>query len=380
MNSFEIIIPTLFGMESVTAREVRRLGYHTESEDGRVSFKGDYLAVCKANMWVRSGERVLIKVGEFNAYSFEELFEKSKALPWADWLPKNCAFPVKGYSLKSKLYSVPDCQSIIKKSVVDALIKRYKQSWFEETGPLYQIQFSILKDKVTIMIDTTGAGLHKRGYREMANAAPLRETLASAMVQLSFWRNEHTFCDPFCGSGTIAIEAAMLGKNIAPGLNREFAAEKFVQIPKNLWWDTRKEAHAAINKEIKLNIHASDIDPAAVALTKQNSELAGVRDDISVTLSPLNALNRTESYGTLICNPPYGERLGETEEAEELYRQMGQVFKRLDKWNLYVLTPNEHFELLYGKRADKKRKLYNGMIKCNYYQYYGPKPPRPTEE
>ncbi|MBC7765001.1 MAG: class I SAM-dependent RNA methyltransferase [Hyphomonadaceae bacterium] len=375
MQNFEIIIPTLFGLEAITAREVRDLGYETKTvADGKVTFMGDFKAVCLANLWLRTGERVLIKIGEFEAKTFDTLFEKTKALNWADWIPKNALFPVKGYSLKSGLFSVPDCQAIVKKAVVESLKQTYQLSWFEEDGPLYQIQFSIFKDVVTIMLDSTGAGLHKRGYRESSNAAPLRETLAAAMVSLSFWRPERPFIDPFCGSGTLAIEAAMIGKNIAPGLMREFAGEKFLQIPKKLWADTRKQAYAAI-KESELNIFASDIDKNAIRLTRGNAKIARVNDCIITREMPFTELTCEQPYGTIICNPPYGERMGDRRETEDLYREMGHIFRKFNTWSYYIITSHENFESLFSKRADKKRKMYNGMIKCDYFQYYGPKPP-----
>ena len=371
MDKFELVIPTAFGIEAIVAREVRDLGYETTSvEDGRITFLGDVEAICRANIWVRSGERVLIKVGEFTAVTFDELFEKTKALPWSDWLPKNCAFPVKGHSIRSKLFSISDCQSIIKKSIVDSLGAKYKISWFEEDGETYQIQFNILKDKVTLTIDTTGMGLHKRGYRPRANEAPIRETLASAMVKISNWRANKPLCDPLCGSGTIPIEAAMIARNIAPGLYRNFSAEHFGFIPKFLWTDTREAAEAAIKNDLELNIYAYDIDTNSVELAKENSRLAKVSENLKISQMPLIYLNLSESLGVLICNPPYGERMGEEHDVADLYKEMGKVFRRLDRWSHYIITSNEKFEVYYGKRADKKRKLYNGMIKCDYYQYF----------
>ena len=375
INKFEIVVPTLLGIEAITAREIRSLGYETTNvSDGRVTFKGDFSAVARANTWIRSGDRVLIKVGEFKAVTFDELFEKSKNLPWAEWLPKDAKFPIKGFSFKSALFSVSDCQSIIKKSIVSSMTKSYSMTWFPETGDLYQLQFSIMRDIVTIMIDTTGQGLHKRGYRPQSNEAPIKETLAASMISLSFWRPDKQLADPFCGSGTFPIEAALIARNIAPGLHRRFAAEKISAIPKKVWLDAREEGNSVIKKDIRLDITASDIDENAVNLTKLNSKYAGVDRDIRVLKRPLSEFVSEAERGTLICNPPYGERLGEIKEAEELYRELGEIYRGLNNWALFSITSNEGFENLFGRKADKKRKLYNGMIKCYFYQYFSQKP------
>lgn len=376
MDKFEIIVPTMFGLEAFTAKEIRRLGYETTAvEDGRVTFYGDWEAVCLANIWIRTGERVLIKVAEFQAVTFEELFEKTKKIRWGEWLGKDAAFPVKGHSLKSKLASERDCQSIIKKAIAVSMTEHYKISWFEETGPIYQIQFALMKDRVTLMIDTSGEPLHKRGYRRNSNAAPLRETIAAAMVMMSYWRYERPLADTFCGSGTIPIEAAMLARNIAPGLKRSFASDAFVQIPKQLWKDTRDEAFEE-QRDIKLSIYASDIDKNAVELTEQNAKKAGVGEYIKVGKLPVDKFYTTAEYGTFICNPPYGARLGEIDEARKILKQTGEKFTGFDTWSAYVITSDEQFERYYGRKADKKRKIYNGMMKCNIYQYFGPKPPK----
>ncbi len=376
MDKFEIIVPTLFGLEAFTAREIRNLGYETTSvTDGRVTFMGDYMAVCRANMWLRTGERVLIKIAEFKAESFEELFEKTTALDWSRWILKDSAFPVKGHCLKSKLASVRDSQAIIKKAVVKSLSKSYGIEWLPESGAVYRIQFSIQKDIVTLMIDTSGEPLHKRGYRQLSNLAPLRETIASAMVMMSFWKYEYPLCDPFCGSGTIPIEAAMIKKNIAPGTNRRFAANNFEQIPSKLWDSAMQESKDLV-KDVPLEIYAYDIDQKTTELARENCIKAGVGDYISVSEGNATKIEFDKSYGTIICNPPYGERLGEKKECEELYRQIGKTFSKLDEWNYYILTSNEDFETLFGRKSDKKRKIYNGMIKCNIYQYFGKKPPK----
>ncbi|WP_434642151.1 THUMP domain-containing class I SAM-dependent RNA methyltransferase [Thermoanaerobacterium thermosaccharolyticum] len=377
MSKIELIAPTLFGIESVVAKEIRSLGYEDiKVEDGKVTFIGDISAICKANMWIRSAERIYVKIGEFEASTFDELFEGVRSLPWEEWIPENGQFPVDGYSLKSNLHSIPDCQSIIKKAVVERLKKKYKKEWFDENGPLYKIKFSLMKNKAVLMIDTTGEGLHKRGYRAMSNIAPLRETLASAMIMLSDWRYDRPLIDPFCGSGTIPIEAALIGANIAPGLNRKFTSEKWGQIPKKLWLDTRKEAHSLIKMDVELNIRGYDIDESAVKLSINNAHKAGVNQYVKFAKKPLKDLRTDDMYGILICNPPYGERMGEIQEVEKLYREMGRVFTSLNTWSYYIITSHENFEKLFGKKATKRRKLYNGMIKTTYYQYFGPRPTR----
>ncbi|WP_434564629.1 class I SAM-dependent RNA methyltransferase [Thermoanaerobacterium thermosaccharolyticum] len=377
MSKIELIAPTLFGIESVAAKEIRSLGYEgIKVEDGKVTFIGDISAICKANMWIRSAERIYVKIGEFEVSTFDELFEGVRSLPWEEWIPENGQFPVDGYSLKSNLHSIPDCQSIIKKAVVERLKKKYKKEWFDENGPLYKIKFSLMKDKAVLMIDTSGEGLHKRGYRAMSNIAPLRETLASAMIMLSDWRYDRPLIDPFCGSGTIPIEAALIGANIAPGLNRKFTSEKWGQIPKKLWLDTRKEAHSLIKMDVELNIRGYDIDESAVKLSINNAHKAGVNQYVKFAKKPLKDLRTDDMYGILICNPPYGERMGEIQEVEKLYREMGRVFTSLNTWSYYIITSHENFEKLFGKKATKRRKLYNGMIKTTYYQYFGPRPPR----
>lgn len=379
MEQFEMIIPTLFGLEAFVGRELKALGYPpTTVEDGRVTFLGDMRAVALANLWIRCGERVLIKIAEFEATTFDALFEQTKAAAWCDWIPKDAAFPVKGYSLKSTLASVRDCQAIIKKAVAGALSKKHGTDWLAETGPVYQIQFSILKNRVTLMIDTSGEGLHKRGYRRISNAAPLKETIAAAMVQLSHWKYEYPLADPFCGSGTLPIEAAMYKQNIAPGLSRSFAFENFVQMPGDLWAQCRAEADAA-KKDVPLEIYAFDIDGAVLDIARTNAKIAGVDGKIQFSNRDAKDFFEPNPYGTLLSNPPYGERLSDRKSCEDLYKHMGKVFSRLDKWSCYIITSHEQFETLFGKKADKKRKLYNGMIKCNIYQYFGPRPPRPQK-
>lgn len=373
MENFEIIVPVLFGLEAFAAKEIRRLGYETTSvENGRITFKGDYSAICRANMWLRTGERVLVKIGEFEAYSFEELFDKVYDLEWENWIGKNNAFPVKGYSLKSKLASVSDCQAIIKKAVAKRLSAKYGIEWLPEDESTYQIQFSIMKDKVTVMIDTSGEGLHKRGYRRNSNFAPLKETIAASMVMMSYWKFEYPLCDPFCGSGTIPIEAAMFKRNIAPGLSRDFAAQGFSQISEKLWQEAVEEAKS-LEKDVPLEIYAYDIDKDTAELAGENAKIAGVDKYISTGVLNATSLFIDKPNGTIICNPPYGERLGTKDECEELYRKIGKNFPRLNNWSYYILTSHEEFESLFGRKADKKRKIYNGMIKCNIYQYFAKK-------
>lgn len=372
----EFAVPVLFGLEAFAAREIKQLGCKNVSvEDGRVSFSGSVADIYRVNIRLRTGERVLIKAAEFEAVTFEELFEGTKAVEWERYIPKNGAFPVKGHTVRSRLASVRDCQAIIKKAAAARLGEKYGAEWLPEDGGEYRIQFTILKDRVTLMIDTSGEPLHKRGYREYSNAAPLRETIAAAMVMMSYWKYEYPLLDPFCGSGTIPIEAAMFKRNIAPGLSRSFAADSFEWLDSGLKRRAEEEARS-LEKDVPLEIYASDIDPECAELTAENAKKAGVRRFMHISREKAEDVFVGKPYGTVICNPPYGERMGEKRECEELYRAMGKNFKRFDKWSFYILTSNEDFEKLFGKRADKRRKIYNGMIKCGIYQYFGPKPPR----
>jgi len=377
MAIIELIATSTFGLEAVVAREVRELGYaEVTVENGKVTFKADETAICRTNLWLRSADRVLVKLGEFPATTFVELFEKTKELPWPDWIPENANFPVEGKSIKSKLFSVPDCQAIVKKAVVESMKQRYHQQWFPETGPRYTIEVALLKDMATLTIDTSGVGLHKRGYRKLASAAPLKETLAAAMINLSRWHPERVLIDPFCGSGTIPIEAALIGLNRAPGLNREFAAEKWPLIPTNLWQTAREEAQDLIRPDQVLQIRGTDADKEVLSLARYHARQAEVEKYIHWQQLPAAELKAHQKYGYIICNPPYGQRLDELPAVERLYQQMGQVFPNLDTWSYYVLTAHPNFERLFGRRSDKKRKLYNGRIECHYYQYFGPRPPR----
>jgi putative N6-adenine-specific DNA methylase len=372
----KLIAPCIFGTESVVGRELKKLGYNDQRIDnGRVTFSGDAKAICRTNIWLRSAERVLLKLGEFKALSFEELFERTKELPWHDWLPEDAEFPVDVTTIDSKLFSVSDCQAIIKKAVVEKMKLRYKCDWFEETGARYKIQASILKDMVTVSFDTTGTGLHKRGYRKLVGEAPLKETLASAMIQVSRWRDDRALIDPFCGTGTIPIEACMIARNIAPGLNREFVSQGWSFIGEKLWNETREEARDNIRNGEKLYIHGSDISEEALSLARYHAKQAEVEKDIHLQQMDVKDISSNRKYGFIICNPPYGERLGDKREVERLYADMGKVFAKFDTWSYYILSSHPEFERLFNRSANKKRKLYNGMIMCNYYQYFGP-PPR----
>ncbi|MBC9782939.1 class I SAM-dependent RNA methyltransferase [Heliobacterium chlorum] len=380
MARIELIATTAFGLEAVVARELRNLGYEELTvEDGKITFTADESAICRCNLWLRSADRVLIKVGAFPATTFEELFQGVKALPWPDWLPEDANFPVEGKSVRSKLFSVSDCQAITKKAIVEKMKQAYHRSWFDEKGPRYTIEVALLKDMATLTIDTSGSGLHKRGYRQLVGQAPLKETLAAAMIQLSPWRHDRVLVDPFCGSGTIPIEAALIGLNLAPGLQREFAAEKWGNVPEKRWKEARDEAQSLAQRDRELRITGTDIDEKVLSLARYHARQAGVEGKIHLQRQPMAELRSRYKYGFIICNPPYGERLGEEDEVKKLYREMGQVFGALDTWSYLVLTAYPQFERFFGRRADKKRKLYNGRIQCNYYQFYGPRPPKREE-
>ncbi len=379
MQKVELIATATFGLEAVVAQEVRALGYEdVKVDNGKVTFTADISAIPRANLWLRTADRVRLKMGEFRATTFDELFEKTKALPWSDWLPENAAFPVEGKSVKSTLFSVPDCQAIVKKAVVESLKKTYKRDWFEEQGPMYKIEVALLKDVATLTIDTSGPGLHKRGYRGLIGAAPLKETMAAAMILLSRWKPDRILMDPFCGSGTIPIEAALIGQNIAPGMNREFVSESWPTIPKTVWREARAETHDLARYDQKLEIIGTDIDDEILRVARRNAAEAGVEDQIHFQRMDVRDVRTKRKYGYLICNPPYGERLGDWKQISRLYRDMGEVFSALDTWSFYVLTSDEQFEKHFGRTASKKRKLYNGNIKVDYYQFFGPKPPRPA--
>lgn len=377
MKNLKIIATTSFGLEAIVKKELLDLGYKDlEVCDGKVAFIGTTQDIVRTNLWLRSADRILLELGEFKALSFEELFEKTKALPWEKWITIDGKFTVTGKSVKSKLYSVPDCQAIVKKAVVEKLKSKYHVDWFSETGPEYTIQVSILKDIASLTIDTTGVGLHKRGYRLKSVEAPLKETLAAALIQISYWNKNRILYDFFCGSGTIPIEAALIGKNIAPGLNRTFVSMDWPQISKDIWKKEKTAAFKAIDQNIKLNIKAYDIDSEAISIAKENALEAGVDDCISFEVKDATKISIKEAYGILITNPPYGERIGEKKEIIKLYQSLGKIFEKEPTWSLYFLTSVEKFESYFGKKANKKRKLYNGNIKVDYYQFFGLKPPK----
>lgn len=366
----QLVATCLFGLEHLLGQEIEDLGYdRIETIDGRVTFEGDEEAVALSNLHLRFAERVFIRLGRFRAETFDALFEGTKALPWEIWVGKNDAFPVKGHAISSRLFSIPDCQRIVKKAIVSRLSEKYGLSWFPEEGVKYQVEFFLLKDEATLMIDTSGTSLHKRGYRPVSNEAPIRETLAAAIAATSRPREEVLFWDPMCGSGTIAIEAAMMMNHIAPGKNRSFAAEAFPGIPKGLWQSAREEA---LEMEVRtgFEVFASDISPEAVKLTEQNAKRAGVSHTVKTFVADAATISAPGRRGTIVTNPPYGERLLTVEEAEALYQRIGAHFRSLAPWQVYVITSHPHFEKLYGKRADKVRKLYNGMIPCFLYQFF----------
>jgi putative N6-adenine-specific DNA methylase len=378
MSKFELLATAAFGLESVVADELRKLGYDDlKVENGKVTFAGDEEAIARCNLWLRCADRVLLKVGEFEATSFEELFENTKALPWADYIPQDGNFPVaKAKSVKSKLFSLSDSQAIVKKAVVEKMKQRYNVEWFNEEGPLYSIQVANLKDTVTLTIDTSGAGLHKRGYRKLNNEAPIKETLAAALVMLSKWRPDRQLVDPLCGSGTIPMEAAMIGLNMAPGSRRSFVSEDWPIIPKEVWKRAREEAMDLFDYDADFRILGSDIDGEVLRHARHNVSQFGMDEYISFQRLPVSELKSSRDFGYIICNPPYAERLGQLREVENLYRDMGRVFRDMDTWSYYILTAHPDFQKFFGKQADKNRKLYNGRILCYYYMYHGPKPPR----
>ena len=374
---FDLIATMAFGIESVTARELENLGFtDLKVENGRITFKGDERDIARCNIYLRTADRILIKAAEFKAVTFEELFQGVKAIPWGDYLPEDAEMHVIGRSVRSGLYSVPDCQSITKKAIIEKMKEKYKRSFFDETGPKYRIEVAILKDIVSITVDTTGAGLNKRGYRKIVGEAPLKETMACALILLSYWKPGRILVDPMCGSGTIPIEAAMIVKNIAPGINRSFVSEAWRDFNPKIWENVRSEAKAAELSYVPQPVFGSDLDPKSVELAVHHANEAGVGD--AVSFKQMNVLDfySKDKYGFIITNPPYGERIGEMKAVESLYRDLGKVYKRLDTWSMYLITSHPSFEKLFGKTADKRRKFYNGQLLCQYYQFYGPKPPK----
>ena len=379
MKNYTLISPCFFGMEKMLAREITNLGYEIiKTEDGRITYKTDEFGIAKSNMWLRCAERVHLKIAEFEAKSFDELFENTKRINWSRYIPYGAQFPrSKASSIKSKLYSTPDVQAIVKKAIVESLKKSYlEDGLLKEDKEKYPIFVFIHKDKVTISIDTTGDALHKRGYREKANKAPIRETLAAGLIYLTPWKAGRVLVDPMCGSGTILIEAAMIGINMAPGLNREFISEKWRILDKKIWWDVRKDAFNKIDNESKFKIYGYDIDEESIDIARENAEIAGVDEYIEFNVGDATQFKSEDEFGFIITNPPYGERLEDKDSVKQLYKELGYAFRKLKNWSYYLITSYEDFEYEFGQKADKKRKLYNGMLKTNFFQYPGPKPPR----
>jgi len=371
----ELIATATFGLEAVVKRELENLGFKVlKSEDAKITFSGDERGIVKSNLWLRCADRVQIKMGEFNVYEFEELFQQTKALPWEDWIPIDGKFTVSGTSVKSKLHSVPACQSIVKKAIVEKLKETYCVDNFEETGAEYPVKVTVLKDRATLTIDTSGAGLHKRGYRVKDVRAPIKETLAAAMIQLSFWREGRILVDPCCGSGTIPIEAALIGRNIAPGLSRSFISEEWENIPEKFWKEERRAAFEAVNYDADLKIFASDIDKGAIRAAEENAMEAGVDDCITFEVKDISKSKTAGKSGIMIINPPYGERIGEAKEIKQMYSALKKFVTDDDTWSFFVITADKDFEkLAFGRPADRRRKLYNGRIETCYYQFHGQK-------
>ncbi len=373
---YEFIAPCHFGMEAVLKREILKLGLEiVKVEDGKVTFKGDETAFARANMFLRTTERILLKVGSFKAATFDELFEGTKALPWENYIPRDGKFWVaKANSVRSALFSPSDIQSIMKKAMVERLKLKYRIDWFSETGAEYPVRVSILKDEVTVGIDTSGDSLHKRGYRKLTSKAPITETLAAAIIMHTPWKADRILVDPFCGSGTFPIEAALIGMNIAPGINRSFAAEKFSFLDKKIWEDARTEANDLVQKDTELHIMGYDLDADIVSAARQNAKLAGVEDKIHFQAKDVRELSSTKKYGFIITNPPYGERMEEKKDMPALYKLIGKTFSQLDTWSYYIITGYDEAENFIGRKADKNRKIYNGMLKSYLYEFLGPKP------
>ncbi|MDD2969674.1 MAG: class I SAM-dependent RNA methyltransferase [Lachnospiraceae bacterium] len=379
MRKYELIAPCHFGVESVLKKEITDLGYDVLSvEDGRITFYGDEEAVARANIGLRTAERILIQIGSFDAATYDELFEGTKALPWEDFIPKDGKFWVaKAASVKSKLFSPSDIQSIMKKAIVERLKEKYHVQWFEETGESYPIRVFIMKDKVTVGLDTTGDSLHKRGYRKLTAKAPIAENLAASLIMLTPWNKSRILVDPFCGSGTFPIEAAMIAANIAPGMNRKFTAMQWEHVVANdLWKDCMLEAREEIDHTVQPDIQGYDIDEYMVKISRENAKLAGVDHMIHFQQRSLDKLSHPKKYGFIITNPPYGERLEEEENLPYIYRTLGERFAQLDAWSLFMITSYEKAEEMIGRKADKNRKIYNGMLKTYFYQFLGPRPPK----
>lgn len=379
MRTFDLLVPCHFGLEAVLKREIYDLGYEiTKVEDGRVTFEGDEEAVCRANIFLRTAERVMIQVGRFKATTFEELFQGIKNLPWEEYIPEDGKFWVKkASSINSKLFSPSDIQSIAKKAMVERMKQKYHKEWFKEDGAAYPVRIFLLKDEVTVALDTSGDSLHKRGYRTMTSKAPLTETLAASLIMLTPWRKDRILVDPFCGSGTFPIEAAMIAANIAPGMNRDFTAEEWTNlIDRKLWYECVKEAEDMIDTTVKVDIQGYDIDGDVIKAARENAKRAGVEHMIHFQQRAVADLSHPKKYGFIITNPPYGERLEDKADLPEMYTQIGQAYQRLDSWSMFLITSYTETEKYIGRKADKNRKIYNGMLKTYFYQFLGPKPPK----
>ena len=379
MRTFDLLVPCHFGLEAVLKREIYDLGYEiTKVEDGRVTFEGDEEAICRANIFLRTAERVMIQVGRFKATTFEELFQGIKNLPWEEYIPEDGKFWVKkASSINSKLFSPSDIQSIAKKAMVERMKQKYHKEWFKEDGAAYPVRIFLLKDEVTVALDTSGDSLHKRGYRTMTSKAPLTETLAASLIMLTPWRKDRILVDPFCGSGTFQIEAAMIAANIAPGMNRDFTAEEWTNlIDRKLWYECVKEAEDMIDTTVKVDIQGYDIDGDVIKAARENAKRAGVEHMIHFQQRAVADLSHPKKYGFIITNPPYGERLEDKADLPELYTQIGQAYQRLDSWSMFLITSYTETEKYIGRKADKNRKIYNGMLKTYFYQFLGPKPPK----
>ena len=379
METIQLVAPCHFGMEAVLKREIYDLGYDiTKVEDGRVTFEGDLETICRSNIFLRTAERVMVQIGRFRATTFDELYENMKALPWEDWIPQDGKFWVKkASSVKSKLFSASDIQSICKKAMVDRLKMTYHTDWFKEDGASFPVRIFLLKDEVTVALDTTGDPLHKRGYRTWTSKAPISETLAAALIMLTPWRADRILVDPFCGSGTFLIEAAMMAANMAPGMNRSFTAEAWTHlIPKQMWYDVVEEAEEMVDTDISCDLQGYDIDPDMIRIARANAKQAGVDHLIHFQQRDVADLKHSKKYGFIITNPPYGERLEDKKDLPALYTTIGQVYRDLDAWSMYLITSYEEAERYIGRKADKNRKLYNGMIRTYFYQFMGPKPPK----
>ena len=383
MHTFELTAPCHFGLEAVFKKEIYDLGYEiSKVEDGKVTVIGDAEAVCRANMFLRTAERVLLKVGSFHAVTYDELFEGIRALPWEVYLPKDAKFWVtKASSIKSRLFSPSDIQRIVKKAVVEKMKEYYDIEWFKETGAEYPIRVFLMKDEVLVTIDTTGDSLHKRGYRTMGGVAPLSETLAASLIMLTPWHADRILVDPFCGSGTFAIEAALMAAHAAPGLSRDFTAQAWENlIAKKNWYETMQEAQDLVDRSVEVDIQGYDIDEQVIRLARENAKRAGVDHMIHFQRRSVSELHHPKKYGFLITNPPYGERMEEKENLPKLYQQIGEAYNGLDAWSMYIITGYEEAERYIGRSADKKRKIYNGMLKTNFYQFLGPKPPKRRQQ